>query len=100
MIELSPKSVEEIILMGCAQPLRFTNLRAGLNKVVTASDASESGGGIVHGSKLTTQGLRDALAAEEGLDEPAEDEVDLNEEQKVLVIDCFAGIGGLWSWLE
>eukprot|EP00438_Fugacium_kawagutii_P006300 Skav233308 [mRNA] locus=scaffold4193:88579:93795:+ [translate_table: standard] len=100
MVEIGPKSVEEILLAGFSQPLRYTNLRASLNEVVTASDASESGGGLVHGCKLTSQGLRDALAAESGLDDPVTEEADLDQPQKILVIDCFAGIGGLSRALE
>ena len=44
MIELGAKSVEEILMAGCSQPLRVTDLRAKLHEVVTASDASETGG--------------------------------------------------------
>eukprot|EP00438_Fugacium_kawagutii_P020958 Skav211849 [mRNA] locus=scaffold305:925833:932175:+ [translate_table: standard] len=100
MVELGVKSVEEILMAGFSQPLRFTNLRAGLNEVVTASDASEHGGGLVHGSKLTSQGVRDSLAAVEGLDDIPMDEMRYEDQQKVLAIDCFAGIGGLSRSLE
>eukprot|EP00438_Fugacium_kawagutii_P005653 Skav226155 [mRNA] locus=scaffold3275:8981:13610:+ [translate_table: standard] len=99
MVKLGVKSVEEVLMAGCCQPLRFTNLRAGLNEVVTASDASEHGGGLVQGSKLTSQGVRDSLAAEKALDEVPEDEI-TNEQQTILVIDCFAGIGGLSRALQ
>ena len=47
MLELGVKSVEEVLLAGMSQALRVTDLRAGLNEVVTASDASEHGGGMV-----------------------------------------------------
>ena len=39
--------VEEVLLVGALQPLKFTNLKAELNDVVTASDACESGGGSI-----------------------------------------------------
>eukprot|EP00438_Fugacium_kawagutii_P000873 Skav218505 [mRNA] locus=scaffold1564:7454:12902:+ [translate_table: standard] len=99
MVELQAKSIEEVLLAGFSQPLRFTDLRSRLHEVVTASDASESGGGMVYGSKLTRQGLRDSLAVEEAFDdEPTGDLED--DPQKILVIDCFAGIGGLSRALE
>ena len=58
LIPLSGKSVEEILMAGCSQALRVTDLRAKLHEVVTASDAKETGGGSVYGSKLTSRGLR------------------------------------------
>eukprot|EP00438_Fugacium_kawagutii_P004408 Skav228593 [mRNA] locus=scaffold1161:70199:75552:+ [translate_table: standard] len=100
MIKLGAKSVEEILLAGFSQALRFTDLRATLNEVVTASDASESGGGLVYGAKLTKQGLKDSLAVERALEEEPAEEGDLNDPQKILVIDLFAGIGGLSRALE
>ena len=61
MLELGVKSVEEVLLAGMSQALRVTDLRAGLNEVVTASDASEHGGGMVYGARLTSQGLKEVL---------------------------------------
>eukprot|EP00435_Cladocopium_sp_Y103_P048232 s510_g14.t1 len=100
MINLQIKSVEEILLAGMCQPLRSTDLRAKINDVVTASDASESGGGIVYGGKLTSQGIRDLYAAEEEADELPPAGVNLDEPQVTLVFDCFAGIGGLSRALQ
>eukprot|EP00438_Fugacium_kawagutii_P019894 Skav227771 [mRNA] locus=scaffold1237:40424:41934:+ [translate_table: standard] len=99
ILRLGVKSVEEILMAGCSHPLRYTDLRAKLNEVVTASDASETGGGMVYASKLTTRGLRDTLKAEEGLDDSPPEE-DLESAQKVVVFDCFAGIGGLSRALD
>eukprot|EP00438_Fugacium_kawagutii_P032030 Skav203167 [mRNA] locus=scaffold371:249779:253293:+ [translate_table: standard] len=99
MVKLDAKCVEEVLLAGFSQPLRFTDLRAQLNEVVTASDASESGGGMVYGSKLTKQGLRDSLAVEEALEEQPTESVE-DDPQKIVVIDCFAGILGLSRALE
>eukprot|EP00438_Fugacium_kawagutii_P031803 Skav203274 [mRNA] locus=scaffold324:47756:49783:+ [translate_table: standard] len=99
ILRLGVKSVEEILMAGCSHPLRYTDLRAKLNEVVTASDASETGGGMVYASKLTIRGLRDTLKAEEGLDDSPPEE-DLESAQKVVVFDCFAGIGGLSRALE
>ena len=69
MTPLGAKSVEEVLLSGMCQPLRVTDLRARLDAVVTASDASETGGGLVYSSKLTSQGVREVHALDEGLEE-------------------------------
>lgn len=100
MTQLGGKTVEEILLCGMSQPLRATDLRAKLHEVVTASDASESGGGMVYGSKLSTEGLKEIHALEEGLDEPFAGPVNLDEKQTILVLDFFAGIGGLSRALQ
>eukprot|EP00438_Fugacium_kawagutii_P035840 Skav200292 [mRNA] locus=scaffold2127:400532:404444:+ [translate_table: standard] len=100
LLELSLKSVEEILMAGCSQPLRFTDLRARLNEVVTCSDASESGGGMVYGNKLTTRGLQESVTAGKGFDELAAVSESLDSPQQVIVFDCFAGIGGLSRALQ
>lgn len=69
LVRLGGKSVEEILMAGCSQPLGVTDMRAKLHEVVTASDASETGGGSVYGSKLTSR-LREMRALEEEEDEP------------------------------
>lgn len=43
---LSPKEIEEVWVLVCTLPLCYTDLRAGLLKRLTASDASEWGGGL------------------------------------------------------
>ena len=63
LIQLDAKSVEEILMAGSSQALRVTELGARLHEVVRASDASETGGGSVYGSKLTAWGLREMCAA-------------------------------------
>ena len=50
-------------MAGSSQALRVTELGARLHEVVRASDASETGGGSVYGSKLTAWGLREMCAA-------------------------------------
>ena len=100
LFQLGAKSVEEILMAGCSQLLRVTDLRAKLHEVVTASDASESGGGSVNGSKLTSRGLREMCALEEEEDDVGGAEINLDEPQSVLVFDFFAGIGGLSRALE
>ena len=49
----------------------------------TASDASESGGGSVNGSKLTSRGLREMCALEEEEDDVGGAEINLDEPQSV-----------------
>jgi len=100
LTQLGSKSIEEILMCGMSQPLRATDLRAKLHEVVTASDASESGGGMVYGSKLTTEGLKELQALEDGMDEPIAEKVSLDEKQVILVLDFFAGIGGLSRALQ
>ena len=100
LTQLGSKSIEEILMCGMSQPLRATDLRAKLHEVVTASDASESGGGMVYGSKLTTEGLKELQALEDGMDEPIAEKVSLDEQQVILVLDFFAGIGGLSRALQ
>eukprot|EP00438_Fugacium_kawagutii_P033332 Skav210467 [mRNA] locus=scaffold1443:165052:167511:- [translate_table: standard] len=101
LLELNLKETEELFLASLSQPLRYTDLKAGLHEVVTASDASESGGGLVYGTKLTSEGVREAYALEEGLEEmPTEAIKATAQEEVVLVIDMFAGIGGLSQALK
>ena len=100
MVELGLKSVEEVLLSGLLQPLRRTDLRARLHELVTASDASETGGGMVYGHKLSQQGLKEVLAIKEGWEEPPGEEVNVDGPQVVLAIDFFAGIGGLSRALQ
>ena len=45
----------------------MTDLRAKLREVLTASDASEAGGGSVYGSKLTSRRVRWFLISLQGL---------------------------------
>ena len=94
-VELGPKVVEEILMAGCLQAMRFTDLRAQLDPIVTASDACESGGGMVYSHKLTYEGLLEAVALEEGEAELPAERMKIDDEQHILVIDFFAGIGGL-----
>lgn len=97
---VNKKLVQEMLLLGCLQGLKFTDLRAQLSEVVTASDACESGGGIVFANRLSKKGLMEAIALEEGWDELPAEAVEADSEQVILVIDFFAGIGGLSRALE
>ena len=97
---LNKKVIQEMLLLGCLQGLKFTDLRSQLSEVVTASDACESGGGIVFANRLSKKGLLEAIALEKGWDEMADPEMEVDGDQTILVIDFFAGIGGLSRALE
>ncbi|CAJ1461453.1 unnamed protein product [Effrenium voratum] len=100
MVRLEEKSVEEILMAGMSQPLRFTDLRAKLHEVVTASDACETGGGMVYGGKLSAQGIKESLCLEGKRDYYPIEAVEPTDKQTILVFDCFAGIGGLSQALK
>lgn len=90
------KLAQEMLLVEALLPVVQCNLRAQVDPVVTCSDASESGGGMCFSSRLTWAGREEAerlLAGEQG--DPVRDETSLPPEEVVLVIDLFAGIGGL-----
>ena len=93
--------IEEVLLAGCMEGFKFTDLRAELNGVVTASDACESGGGTVYANQLSARGLSDVIAMEEKLDKGFEDKIAGSDPpETIVVVDFFAGIGGLSRALE
>ena len=100
MVRLESKVIEEMLLVGCMQAMKFTDLRASLNGVVTASDACETGGGACYANELSMKGIADMLAVEECLTEVDKLPATLDKAEKVVVIDFFAGIGGLSRALE
>eukprot|EP00435_Cladocopium_sp_Y103_P034012 s218_g8.t1 len=55
---------------------------------------------MVYSTKLTAQGIKESHALDEGLETPLDVDVNLDEDQVVLVIDLFAGIGGLSRALQ
>jgi len=59
--------IEEMLMAGCLQPLKFTDLRSVLNEVVTASDACESGGGSCYANRLSVRGLSEVVALDAGI---------------------------------
>eukprot|EP00435_Cladocopium_sp_Y103_P043465 s1760_g12.t1 len=79
----------ELVRFICLCPLGFMVFRSHFDPMVTASDASTSGGGICHSTGLTPFGLAASSAAIRG---------DLPEEQEltqVLSIGLFDGIAAL-----
>eukprot|EP00438_Fugacium_kawagutii_P022996 Skav216829 [mRNA] locus=scaffold2314:109375:114908:+ [translate_table: standard] len=96
--------VDEMFLLEGLLPMAFFNLKAKVDGLVTASDASETGGGLCYATRLSMSGLREAEALlEEGEPQDEEDKKvadELHDDEKVLVIDLFAGIGGLTEALK
>eukprot|EP00438_Fugacium_kawagutii_P027734 Skav224787 [mRNA] locus=scaffold764:4437:22368:+ [translate_table: standard] len=88
---LTRKVCEEIVTSLALAPLRFTDWRSELDPYVMAGDASESGGAFVIARRLTQVGVAEALK-DEGRDE--------EQHNGVVIIDFFAGIGGLLRSLE
>ena len=70
-------------------PLSFINLRSGFDEVVTASDASTTGGGICRSKGVTPYGLAASLSHVRG---EIPEEVELTQ---VLSIGLFDGISAL-----
>ena len=89
--------VDEMLILESLIPLVQFNLKARIDGTVTASDACESGGGACFASRLSRLGeeeLREMM--EEGKVESLEGIPSFQQErERVIVIDLFAGIGGL-----
>eukprot|EP00438_Fugacium_kawagutii_P019945 Skav209628 [mRNA] locus=scaffold4224:30594:35975:+ [translate_table: standard] len=88
---LNRKVCCEIVTSMALAPLRFTDWRCELDPYVMATDASESGGGFVIAKGLSRLGRMTALQSEERDD---------SLHNGVIVIDFFAGIGGMLRSLE
>ena len=58
---LRSETIREILCALCLVPLRYSNLRAKVHGRVTASDASNTGGGLVASSGLTLVGINAVL---------------------------------------
>jgi len=93
---------DEMLVLESLLPVVVSDLKADIDPVVTVSDASETGGGACYASRLSRLGveeLEEMMDAEGPVDQtPGNDFRDVS--QKVVVIDLFAGIGGLERALE
>ena len=97
---MTGKVVGEILLLNSLQVMKYTDLKAGLSEVVSASDACESGGGTVYANRLSSKGLMEVVAIEEEVDNMGKEYLELDGKQNILVLDFFAGIGGLSRALQ
>ena len=84
---LGPNEVQEIFVLICTLPLCYTDLRAVLSSKVTASDASEWGGGLCVTTGVTALG-RMRLGVSRCRQTP-------RVVGPFIAIEWFAGIGGL-----
>lgn len=93
---------DEMMVMECLLPAVVTDLRAKIDPVVTVSDASETGGGACYASRLSRLGVEEleVLMDEENAPQPEVSDDFRDSPQKIVVIDLFAGIGGLERALE
>ena len=93
---------DEMMLLECLLPVVCTDLKARIDPIVTASDACESGGGATYASRLSRLGEEELeRLMEEDFPEGlslADDFRDMS--QKIVVIDLFAGVGGLERALQ
>ena len=87
---LGPDDVDEVFRLVFTLPLCYTDLRAQVSGRVTCSDASETGGGICASTSVTPLG---SLGMAGG-------PLKASLSQEFLVIEWFAGIGGLSRALE
>ena len=94
----------EMFVLEVLLPLTQCDLKAAVDPIVTASDACETGAGVCYASRLTRAGeeeVKQILETGEVQGRTAvADPTQLGEEEKVLIIDLFAGIGGLTLSLE
>eukprot|EP00435_Cladocopium_sp_Y103_P069863 s228_g34.t1 len=87
-----------MLVMEVLLPLTQCNLKASVDPVVTASDACETGAGVCYASRLSRAGeeeVKKMIEGEEAQVQKPRDPTSLHEKERVLVIDLFAGIGGL-----
>ena len=89
------------LLLEALLPLAQFDLKAKVDLVVSCSDASESGGGLCF-SRLSWAGRAETewLMKEGSEKDPQQLDVEVVSEEKILVIDLFAGLGGLEVALE
>eukprot|EP00435_Cladocopium_sp_Y103_P030320 s1304_g7.t1 len=103
-VEVSGKVAlyDEMMVLEALLPVVVSDLKAKIDPVVTASDACESGGGASYAARMSRLGVEELEALmEEEVRETAEVAADFRDtSQKVVVIDLFAGIGGLERALQ
>ena len=58
--KLLDQTVDEMLALEMCLPMCLFNLRAGIDDLVTASDACESGGGTCYSNRLSHAGVKEA----------------------------------------
>ena len=105
-VEIARGAEEVVLSEGLQQEMilleSLLDLRAKVDPVVTCSDACETGGGMCISSRLSRAGQEEAMRLADHGVVPTDDcpEDGRLTGQKVLVVDLFAGIGGLAVSLE
>ena len=84
---IPPRVKMEIFSSIALCPLAYMDLRCAYDPIVTASDASESGGGLSYSSGLTEFGVQAMSKNIRGLNDS------ISDDNQVLVISLFDGIG-------
>ena len=87
---LREKARDEILLQTCALPMHWMDLRMKVNGQVFATDASEEGGGACASTQLSPWGTARLHSMSHELDG-----VEGGATEKCLLIEVFAGIGGM-----
>ena len=97
MVRASTALYDEMLVLESLLPVVASDLKAKIDPVVTASDASETGGGACYASRLSRLGVEelDKMMEEEDVEEALLSDDFRDVGQKIVVVDLFAGIGGL-----
>ena len=94
----------EMFVLEVLLPLTQCDLKAKVDPVVTASDACETGAGVCYASRLTRAGeeeVKELLKSGSLPEGPKPDDpTRIGESENILIIDMFAGLGGLTASLE
>ena len=102
MFQLLDQTVDEMLALETGLPMCHFNLWAQVDELVTVSDACETGGGTCYSSRLSHLGTKEATLLMDGEQKPGQPELDdeVPKTEKIVVIDFFAGVGGLPRALE
>ena len=90
VVYLTERSRDEVLLMTCALPLHWMDLRMKVHGQVFATDASEEGGGACGSTGLSSWGNARLHTLSHEVDG-----IEGGATEKCLLIEAFAGIGGM-----
>jgi site-specific DNA-cytosine methylase len=92
---LSERARDELLLLSCALPMHWMDLKLKVSGKVYATDASPDGGGACVTTGLSPWGSARLQSMSHECDG-----VEGAATQKALVVECFSGIGGLKQALD